>query len=96
MHTGGTSCPLTGLQLQGTVVLRLDEERRTQIYAWLAEQGVDVAHIIMEVAQKWHAQGSDGESVFIYCLKHNVTWTQPIQPLCPSQHERLSSCSSLS
>lgn len=71
MRAGGTTCPLTGLQLTKKVELRLSESLRARISQWLAEQGVDLEHTMKEVAKKWHAKNSDGEilSTISHCSR---------------------------
>ena len=57
---GGRSCPLTGMELSGTVRMRYDPERRTAVMAWLAHQGLDISNIPRLAKNSPTPQASEG------------------------------------
>ncbi|CAK0783071.1 hypothetical protein CVIRNUC_006266 [Coccomyxa viridis] len=61
-ESGGRSCPLTGMQLEGTVRMRYDLERRARVMAWLVEQGVDITTIPQLAKPTPTPQASEGDA----------------------------------
>ncbi|CAL8471971.1 g11513 [Coccomyxa elongata] len=60
--SGGTICPLTGLQLSGKAELRLNTGLRTQICEWLATQGVNDNRTLVDLARTLRAARSNGDT----------------------------------
>lgn len=52
---------MTGMELEGTVRMRYDPERRAAIMAWLGQQGVDISVIARLTKQSANPQASEGE-----------------------------------
>ncbi len=62
---------MTGLPLGKTVALRVNVQLRSQIHAWLAEQGLDVDSIRTQARQSGQFKNSAGEAFFMhlnFCL----------------------------
>ena len=67
------------MELEGTVRMRYDPERRAAVMAWLAQQGVDVSRIPRLAKHSPTPQASEGEAFHrVSCSSHHllVTWRQ--------------------
>ena len=59
---GGRNCPMTGVQLSGTVKLQADVALQEEITAWLQAQGKDPDTIRRAISLAWRNADMCGES----------------------------------